>query len=148
MSLLGRILIVDDDPIFQETYRDFLLAEGYEVVGVHTAEEARKGFRDPGIGLIILDQKLRGPGGPDEGADLAAEAARLAPGAKVIIATVRAAAWSFRSPSACWYTLGRAPTATTPVLARRGSARDTKVSSWGPSGRLSAQGVMHRAPRK
>lgn len=90
MSLLGRILIVDDDPIFQETYRDFLLAEGYEVVGVHTAEEARKGFRDPGIGLIILDQKLRGPGGPDEGVDLAAEAVRLAPGAKVIIATAYA----------------------------------------------------------
>jgi len=90
MSPTGRILIVDDDPVFQDTYREFLVGEGYEVEGVYTAADARARFRDTGFGLIILDQKLRGPGGPDEGVDLAAEAARLAPAAKVIVATAYA----------------------------------------------------------
>jgi CheY-like chemotaxis protein len=90
MTTAGRILIVDDDPLFQETYKDLLSAEGYTVEGVTNAADARARFTDSSVGLIILDQKLRGPGGPDEGVDLAAVAARLAPGAKVIIATAYA----------------------------------------------------------
>ncbi len=90
MSAQGRILIVDDDPDFLEAYREFLSAEGYAVESARTDQDARNRFKEPGWGLIILDQKLRGPSGPDAGIDLAAVAARFAPEAKVIIATAYA----------------------------------------------------------
>ena len=90
MSAQGRILIVDDDPAFLATYREFLTAEGYFVAEARTDQEARARFKEPGWGLIVLDQKLRGPSGPDSGLDLAAVATRLAPEAKVIIATAYA----------------------------------------------------------
>lgn len=90
MSSQGRILIVDDDRDFLAAYRDFLTAEGYEVAEARTDAEARERFKEPGWGLIVLDQKLRGPHGPDSGLDLAAIAGRLAPEAKVIIATAYA----------------------------------------------------------
>lgn len=87
MSTHGRILIVDDDPAFLVAYRDFLMGEGYTVDEARSDLEAREKFTKPGWGLIVLDQKLRGPSGPDSGLDLAAVATRLAPEAKVIIAT-------------------------------------------------------------
>jgi len=90
MSSQGRILFVDDDRDFLAAYREFLTAEGYEVAEARTDAEARARFKEPGWGLIVLDQKLLGPGGPDTGLDLAALAARLAPEAKVIVATAYA----------------------------------------------------------
>jgi CheY-like chemotaxis protein len=90
MNPQGRILIVDDDREFLAAYREFLTAEGYEVAEARTDAEARERFKEPGWGLIVLDQKLRGPHGPDVGLDLAAVATRLAPEAKVIIATAYA----------------------------------------------------------
>lgn len=90
MSAEGRILIVDDDPDFLASYREFLTAEGYPVDVASSEEEARTRFEELGWGLIIIDQKLRGPGGTDEGLDLAVVAMRRAPEAKVIIATAYA----------------------------------------------------------
>jgi CheY-like chemotaxis protein len=90
MSTAGRILIVDDDRDFVEAYRDLLGREGYVVDSVGTEAEAYARFSEPDWGVIILDQKLRGPGGPDSGLDLAAAAVRRAPEAKVIIATAYA----------------------------------------------------------
>jgi DNA-binding NtrC family response regulator len=90
MSAEGRILIVDDDPDFVASYREFLTAEGYAVDVAQSEKEARRRFEEPGWGVIVIDQKLRGPGGPDEGLDLAAVAMRKAPDAKVIIATAYA----------------------------------------------------------
>jgi DNA-binding response OmpR family regulator len=90
MSAEGRILIVDDDPDFVASYREFLTAEGYSVDVASNEAQARMRFEEPGWGLIIIDQKLRGPGGPDEGLDLAVVAMRKAPEAKVIIATAYA----------------------------------------------------------
>lgn len=87
MSAEGKILIVDDEPDVAEAYREFLAGEGYTVEVAQNEKEARARFEEPGWGLIVLDQKLRGPGGPDEGLDLAAVAMRKAPQAKVIIAT-------------------------------------------------------------
>ncbi|MFO0604053.1 MAG: response regulator [Polyangiales bacterium] len=90
MNSQGRILIVDDDRDFLAAYREFLTAEGYDVVEARTDSEARARFKEPGWGVIVLDQKLLGPGGPDTGLDLAALAGRLAPEAKVIVATAYA----------------------------------------------------------
>lgn len=90
MNAAGRILIVDDDPDFAASYKEFLTAEGYAVDLASSEQEARRRFEEPGWGLIIIDQKLRGPGGPDEGLDLAVVAMRRAPEAKVIIATAYA----------------------------------------------------------
>jgi DNA-binding response OmpR family regulator len=90
MNAAGRILIVDDDPDFVASYKEFLSAQGYAVDVASSEQEARVRFEEPGWGLIIIDQKLRGPGGPDEGLDLAVVAMRRAPEAKVIIATAYA----------------------------------------------------------
>lgn len=90
MSPQGRILIVDDDPQFVDAYRTLLRDDGYEVDAVGTEAEARRRFAEPGWSVILVDQKLRGPGGPNAGLDLAADAALKAPGAKVIIATAYA----------------------------------------------------------
>jgi len=90
MSADGRILIVDDDPDFVTAYREFLTAEGYVVEAASSDKEALRRFEEPGWGVIVIDQKLRGPGGPDDGLDLAAVALRRAPEAKVLIATVYA----------------------------------------------------------
>jgi CheY-like chemotaxis protein len=90
MNPAGRILIVDDDPDFVESYKEFLTAEGYKVEAASNEQEARARFEERGWGLIIIDQKLRGPGGPDQGLDLAVVAMRRAPEAKVINATAYA----------------------------------------------------------
>lgn len=90
MNTAGRILIVDDDPDFVASYKEFLAVEGYGVEVAFSGQEARARFEEPGWGLIIIDQKLRGPSGPDEGLDLAVAAMRMAPEAKVIIATAYA----------------------------------------------------------
>ncbi len=90
MTPQGRILIIDDDRDFLDAYRQFLTTAGYAVVEAHDEAEARVRLAEPGLGLILLDQKLRGPDGPDNGIDLAAVAARLAPEAKVIVVTAYA----------------------------------------------------------
>lgn len=90
MNAAGRILIVDDDPDFVTSYKEFLSAQGYVVDVASSDQEARERFEELGWGLIIIDQKLRGPAGPDEGLDLAVVAMRRAPEAKVIIATAYA----------------------------------------------------------
>lgn len=82
-----RILIVDDDADFVELYRDVLGRAGYAVEVAQREDEARQRFVEGEWGVIVLDQKLRGPGGPDVGIDLLTAARRLAPAAKVIIAT-------------------------------------------------------------
>jgi CheY-like chemotaxis protein len=90
MTSHGRILIVDDDPAFIETYKDLLAAEGYTVETVTTYAAALRRLDEPGWSVVLLDQKLRGPGGPDTGLDLIVEARSRAPGAKVLLVTAYA----------------------------------------------------------
>ncbi|WP_437923328.1 response regulator [Sorangium sp. So ce291] len=90
MNGYGRILIVDDDPGFLETYDDVLAAEGYAVETATTHADALRRLDEPGWSVILVDQKLQGPGGPDTGLDLITESRRRAPGAKVILATAYA----------------------------------------------------------
>ncbi|WP_437629833.1 response regulator [Sorangium sp. So ce854] len=90
MNSYGRILIVDDDPGFLETYDDVLSAEGYTVETATTHAEALRRLDEPGWSVILVDQKLQGPGGLDTGLDLITESRRRAPGAKVLLATAYA----------------------------------------------------------
>jgi CheY-like chemotaxis protein len=90
MTRCGRILIVDDDPAFIETYKDLLAAEGYTVETASTYAEALQRLDEPDWSVVLVDQKLQGPGGADTGLDLIAQSRSRAPGAKVLLATAYA----------------------------------------------------------
>jgi CheY-like chemotaxis protein len=90
MSGYGRILIIDDDPAFLDTYDDLLSVEGYTVETAKSHAEALRRLDEPGWSVVLVDQKLQGPGGPDTGLDLIAESRRRAPGAKAILVTAYA----------------------------------------------------------
>jgi CheY-like chemotaxis protein len=90
MNTLGRILIIDDTPDFLETYQDLLSAEGYVVETTKNRREALTNLDEPGWDVVLVDQKLQGPGGADTGLDLILEVRRRAPGAKVILVTAYA----------------------------------------------------------
>jgi two-component system, OmpR family, KDP operon response regulator KdpE len=59
----GRILIVDDDPHIRRVMRATLVAQGYEVADVRTAEEAIDKIRAGNYDLVLLDVNLPGMGG-------------------------------------------------------------------------------------
>lgn len=89
MTALGHILIVDDDAPFVRIYREIFEKEGLLVTAAHTPAEATSalGSTGPGFDVVLLDQKLQGPGGPDTGLDLIEHIGRLAPFAKTIVVT-------------------------------------------------------------
>lgn len=88
MNPLGRILIVDDDPLFREAYEDVLGKEGYEVEAV-TDGEAAVGALEAGrdFDVVLLDMRLRGAEGPNNGLDFLSEIQQRAPFAKIIVVT-------------------------------------------------------------
>ena len=90
MHSYGRILIIDDDPAFIETYKDLLALEGYTVEAATTYSEALHRLDEPDWRVVLVDQKLNGSGGADTGLDLIAESRSRAPSAKVILATAYA----------------------------------------------------------
>ena len=89
MTPPGRILIVDDDVPFVRVYREIFEKEGLLVTAAHSASEAVATLESTGseLDVVLLDQKLQGPGGPDTGLDLIEQVARLAPFAKAIVVT-------------------------------------------------------------
>lgn len=90
MQPFGRILIVDDDASFLATYRDILGEEGYAVETASTRAEALRRLDEADWDIVLLDQKLRGSGGPDEGIELLTETLQRSPGARPIIVTAYA----------------------------------------------------------
>jgi len=87
MTIARRILIIDDDDAFLETYQEILSAEGYDVETATTRAQALVRLDEPGWGVVLLDQKLLGKHGPDTGLDMILEIGRRAPGAKTILVT-------------------------------------------------------------
>ena len=85
----AQVLIVDDDRDFALFYREVLEKQGVQVTVASTTEGAIQVMEKSGLELdvVLLDQKLRGPGGPDVGLDLIAHASALAPFAKTIVVT-------------------------------------------------------------
>ena len=88
MRSFGRILVIEDDPDWVDTYRSVLDEDGYEVAAAANAEEARTKLEaDSDWDVIILDMKLRGKEGPNDGLDLIGELQVRAPFARVIMVT-------------------------------------------------------------
>jgi CheY-like chemotaxis protein len=90
MRPTGRILIVDDDPLFLDSYRELLSSEGYTVEAATSREEALARLDELDWDVVLLDQKLLGPEGPDLGIDMVREVQTRAPRAKAIIVTAYA----------------------------------------------------------
>lgn len=89
MTEPGHILIVDDDATFIRVYREIFGQEGLQVTTALSTAEALTALETHGaeIDVVLVDQKLQGPGGPDSGLELIADVGRLAPFAKVIVVT-------------------------------------------------------------
>ena len=85
----GRVLVVDDDRDFAAFYVDILEAQGLVVEVASTADEAvrRLEAQPAGFDVVLLDQKLHGPGGPSSGLDLIAPIRALAPCVEIVLVT-------------------------------------------------------------
>lgn len=58
------ILLVDDDPVFREEFRDVLIMEKYDVLEAPGGKECLSIIKKPNIiDLVILDQKMPGMNG-------------------------------------------------------------------------------------
>lgn len=90
MTLGPKILIVDDDPAFVQMYRAILQEEGYTAESAANRAEALARLDAGDWTVVLLDQRLRGPDGPDSGLDLLEEVARRSPGTKTIVITAYA----------------------------------------------------------
>lgn len=77
-----RVLVVDDEPIILAVFEDLLRRE-CELVTVESGEEAVARLRGEAFDLIIADKNLPGV----SGLEVAQEACRAHPGAKVILMT-------------------------------------------------------------
>jgi len=90
MKATGKVLIIDDNLAFLKQYEDRLGDEGYVVEAARDRTTALNKL-DSGLwDVVLLDQKLEGPGGTDSGLELIAEIARRAPSAKTILVTAYA----------------------------------------------------------
>jgi ActR/RegA family two-component response regulator len=85
----GQILIVDDDRDFVVVYQEMLGALGLVVTVAHDPGEAIELLNTlgPTLDVVLLDQKLQGPGGSDTGLELIVQVHDLAPFAKTIVVT-------------------------------------------------------------
>ncbi len=96
MKTTGKVLIIDDSPTFLKDYENRLGDEGYVVEAAQDRTSAIQKL-DSGVwDVVLLDQKLEGPGGSDSGLDLISEIARRAPGAKTILVTAYATTAAIR----------------------------------------------------
>jgi DNA-binding NtrC family response regulator len=60
--ILGKVLVVDDDPNIQQGLKKTLTERNYEVVIAVTGQEALESLRND-VCVVILDVKLRGTDG-------------------------------------------------------------------------------------
>jgi ActR/RegA family two-component response regulator len=85
--MIPRVLVIDDDALFADELLLILAQEGYEAEIATSTERAREHLRGAHWDVVLLDQRLRGPHGPDDGLDLLPEVSRLCPGARTFIVT-------------------------------------------------------------
>jgi len=60
MTLVRRILVVDDEPQIRRVMRSVLVAEGYEVMEAECGEDALKLIHSEKYDLILLDINMPG----------------------------------------------------------------------------------------
>lgn len=87
MRQTGRILAVDDDPAVLAIYRKVLSPLGWDIQTVDTYVDAVARLGEGDWGVVLVDLKLRGAQGPDEGLGLLPEIDQHCPGAKAIVVT-------------------------------------------------------------
>ncbi len=83
----GRVLVVDDESDWIETFAQWLEPEGYAVRGVRTGEEARTEVLDWSPHVLLVDQKLEGPGGRGLGLSLIGRLLAEQPTAQAVLVT-------------------------------------------------------------
>ncbi len=74
-----RVLVVEDDPLQQESLRVLLGSDGVEIVTVGTAADALQELREGGFDCVVLDLGLPDAGGEELLRQLAAEELPLRP---------------------------------------------------------------------
>lgn len=87
MSAEGHVLVVDDEQDTLDTFREMIAEEGFASEMAKTRAEAIEAFKRPGLAVVLLDQRLRGPDDSNSGLDLLSVAKRTAPHVKVIVVT-------------------------------------------------------------
>jgi CheY-like chemotaxis protein len=65
-----NVLIVDDDPSFQETYRSFLDRQGYRSRSAVSRAQAIELWRQEQFDVVLLDLRLQGGAVSEDGIDL------------------------------------------------------------------------------
>lgn len=112
-----KILLVDDDADVLVTYAEILGDYGFDVQSARSRDEAVSALDTGGPwDVIVLDEKLRGPGGPATATELLAEIAGRAPEARTIVITgfatpelirsaVAAGAWDYLQKEAPYLSL-------------------------------------------
>jgi CheY-like chemotaxis protein len=83
----NKILAVDDEPQTLNVYRDLLAEDGLELRTAATMTQAIAALDEGDWALVLLDQRLHGAQGSDDGLTLIEEVQRRSPGAKVIVVT-------------------------------------------------------------
>lgn len=84
----AKILVIDDDPEIVETYRDILGDAGFELQASHTqAEVIALLDTDNDWDVILLDERLNGPGSASTAASILLELGIRVPAARVIVIT-------------------------------------------------------------
>jgi len=82
-----RILVVDDEVDWIDTYRDWLEPDGFEVRGATGIERAMAEAISWDPHVILVDQKLEGAGGRDLGLSLIGRLAGQNPAARIFLVT-------------------------------------------------------------
>jgi CheY-like chemotaxis protein len=82
-----KILAIDDEPAVLDVYREMLAEDGLALRTATTIDEALEALDEGDWSVVLIDQKLHGRSGSDEGLSLVAEVDQRSPGAKAIIVT-------------------------------------------------------------
>lgn len=82
-----RILVVEDMPDWIATYEQWLEPDGYEVKGTGDVDEALDLAERWQPHVILVDQKLEGPGGRDLGLSLIGRLATRSPASRLFLVT-------------------------------------------------------------
>lgn len=83
-----RILIVDDDKDFREEYVHALRGLGYDPVEAASRLEAQQRLAEASPwDVVLIDEHLKGPGGPASAVEILADVRRLAPEARSLVIT-------------------------------------------------------------
>ncbi|MFM7204274.1 MAG: response regulator [Myxococcota bacterium] len=84
----AKILVIDDDPDIVQTYRDYLGDVGFELQAAHTRVDALALLEtDDDWDVILLDERLSGPGSASTAANMLPELGLRVPAARVIVIT-------------------------------------------------------------